>query len=241
MDNSWYRLKENYLGSLNQIEFIPYEPPFTDEMISNWKRMVSMILHRLRSPLTGVSGYLELLPTNIDDEAALKKINAVELGINKIIDLLEEIEELVKIDNNIKINKEVTDLEAATYSMLSKFKEFEDSNISLNSRKNDAIRTYQKNELNIIIKILLENCLIHGDISKNIHVEIHNNWIQITNKIDKDLEIKDNLFQPFVSSKADRMGLGLTLANILCQSINGILIYNVNTLKHEFSIMLCLP
>ena len=241
MDNSWYRLKENYLGSLNQIEFIPYKPPFTDEMISSWKRMVSMILHRLRSPLTGVSGYLELLPTNIDDEAALKKINAVELGINKIIDLLEEIEELVKIDNNIKINEEVTDLEAATYSMLSTFNEFEDLNIILNSRKNDAIRTYQKNELNLIIKILLENCLIHGDISKNIHVEIHNNWLQITNKIDKDLEIKDDLFQPFVSSKADRMGLGLTLATILCQSINGILHYNTNTLKDEFSIMLCLP
>ena len=241
MDNSWYRLKENYLGSLNQIEFIPYKPPFTDEMISSWKRMVSMILHRLRSPLTGVSGYLELLPTNIDDEAALKKINAVELGINKIIDLLEEIEELVKIDNNIKINEEVTDLEAATYSMLSTFNEFEDSNIILNSRKNYAIRTYQKNELNLIIKILLENCLIHGDISKNIHVEIHNNWLQITNKIDKDLEIKDDLFQPFVSSKADRMGLGLTLATILCQSINGILHYNTNTLKDEFSIMLCLP
>ena len=67
------------------------------------------------------------------------------------------------------------------------------------------------------------------------------NWIQITNKIDKDLEIKDNLFQPFVSSKADRMGLGLTLATILCQSINGILHYNTNTLKDEFSIMLCLP
>jgi len=241
MDNSWYRLKENYLGSLNQIEFIPYKPPFTDEMISSWKRMVSMILHRLRSPLTGVSGYLELLPKSIDDEATIKKINAVELGVSKIIDLLEEIEELVKIDNNIKINKEVTDLEASTYSMLSKFKEFKDSNISLNTRKNDTIRTYQKNELDLIIKILLENCLIHGDISKNIQVEIHNNWIQITNKIDKDLEIKDNLFQPFVSSKADRMGLGLTLATILCQSINGILLYNVNTLQHEFSIMLCLP
>ncbi len=154
---------------------------------------------------------------------------------------MEEIEELVKIDNNIKINEEVTDLEAATYSMLSTFNEFEDSNIILNSRKNDAIRTYQKNELNLIIKILLENCLIHGDISKNIHVEIHNNWLQITNKIDKDLEIKDDLFQPFVSSKADRMGLGLTLATILCQSINGILHYNTNTLKDEFSIMLCLP
>ena len=65
---------------------------------------------------------------------------------------------LIRSDLNVPmINNEITDLEAATYSMLSKFKEFEDSNISLNTRKNDTIRTYQKNELDLIIKILLEN------------------------------------------------------------------------------------
>ena len=69
------------------------------------------------------------------------------------------------------------------------------------------------------------------------------NTLACLSKIPKDdnlLELED-ILQPFKSSKADRMGLGLTLATILCQSLNGILVHSYNSKKSEFSIMLCLP
>lgn len=243
VDQVWYELSENYLGSINQIDFVPYDAPFSKDMIHSWKSMISMILHRLRSPLTGVTGYLDLLPSNVKDEKTLEKINTIGLGIDKLTGLLEEIEELVKIEEKINTDNEVIDLESATYHLLEKFDELKDLNISIVNNQSDAVNTFRKNELNIIIQTLLENCAIHSDTSEEIKIEIRNNSILFSNKIPKDdnlLEL-DDILQPFKSSKADRMGLGLTLATILCQSLNGILVHSYNSNKSEFSIMLCLP
>jgi len=243
IDQVWYELSENYLGSINQIDFIPYEAPFSKDMLYSWKSMISMILHRLRSPLTGVTGYLDLLPSNVNDEKTLEKINTIGLGIDKLTGLLEEIEELVKIEEKINTDNEVIDLESATYHLLEKFDELKDLNISIVNNQSDAVNTFRKNELNIIIQILLENCAIHSDFSEEIKIEIRNNSILFSNKIPEDDNLLklENILQPFKSSKADRMGLGLTLATVLCQSLNGILVHSYNSNKSEFSIMLCLP
>jgi len=243
IEQVWYELSENFLGSINQIDFVPYKAPFSNDMIHSWRSMISMILHRLRSPLTGVTGYLDLLHSDIEDGKTLEKINQIELGIEKLTILLEEIEELIKIEEKINTDGEVIDLESATYHILEKFEKLKDLNICIVNNESNTVNTFKKNELNIIIQILLENCMIHGDPTEEIKIEIHNCSLQVSNKIEKNNSFKgvENILQPFNSSKADRMGLGLTLASILCQSLNGILIQSYNNIKGEFSIMLCLP
>lgn len=227
----WYKMEEKMLElnglALKKITLNrPGELSGTD-MLPAIQSAISMVLHRFRSPLTGILGYLDLLSEMIDNGKKAIYLDRALGGVSQLSDLLDELEPLTRsVTPSDGSFFDPTDL---LLDLLKNKPDLSDR-LVINSKTNGLI--YSCNQtLYRLLSILLDNAFMYSsDEPGSIQVTIDTpNSIEITNSgsaIPDDLI--DKIFDPFVSSRSDKMGNGLTIAQSLAEQIGVVLYVKAN-------------
>ena len=198
--------------------------------------LMSGISHDIRTPLTSMQGYLELLKESNDYKEKEKYIDIMEFRLNSLKSILEDLFTHSKLsDNDYKIELEDVNIYLLICKILaSHYKDFEERNIEPHIEFENKNLTVKGNT-EIIIRIvqnLINNALKHGGnyfcICENGgKLCFKNNIIEGDN-----LEI-DKLFDRFYKSDKSRhvnsTGLGLSIVKEMVEVLG----WNIKAYKKE--------
>ena len=212
--------------------------------------------HELKTPITAISGYTEILLNEnileLDEEfrdRALERVNKESKKLNSLVKNILEIsrgesrKKLVKEEFNLGevIEKKVHDMNIR----------FEKSNIEIKSNINNIRVKSNKEEINTIIINLLDNAIKYtagNEIKINVYENEKQGIFEISNEIyDIPEKLKDSLLEPFVKYIDDIIlekegitssGLGLYICNKLAEENNSKIKYRIKENIIEFKLII---
>lgn len=214
-----------------------------------FKELISNISHDLRTPLTSIKGYQQLLEKTPLDKHQVQLLKTAQKSTDELDLLIENFFEYsylvtAKTEPNFKkinINNLIVEC------VLSYIAIFEEKNLNVNIKDTPPVFVLgDKNMLIRIIENLLNNCAKHslGDIDIKIEF-LQNAKITFTNPINQDTNINvDKLFHRFYTSDSTRnksTGLGLSIVEFLVKQMNGNVGAYLNKTDHTLSIFFEIP
>ena len=214
-----------------------------------FKELISNISHDLRTPLTSIKGYQQLLEKTPLDKHQVQLLKTAQKSTDELGLLIENFFEYsylvtAKTEPNLeKININNLIVEC----ILSYIAILEEKNLNVNIKETPPVFVLgDKNMLIRIIENLLNNCAKHslGDIDIKIEF-LQNAKITFTNPINQDTNINvDKLFHRFYTSDSTRnksTGLGLSIVEFLVKQMNGNVGAYLNKTDHTLSIFFEIP
>lgn len=196
---------------------------------NNFKNMIANISHDLRTPLTSIKGYIQLLDKSILDSEQKEMINTSLNHANNLENLITDFFELSYLEiSKPKLEMKRLNLtNIVSNNIVDYIYEFEKNNLSVTFKDSNPAYIYgDENYLNRIIQNLIKNCILHsnGDIEVNILTK-EKVILSFKNRINNydELNVED-LFNRFYSSDKSlttSTGLGLSIVKILTEKMNG--------------------
>lgn len=191
------------------------------------KNAITNVSHDLRTPLTAICGYLDLLEDEEKSESACRYIEIIKNRADLITELTEELfrysiiisGERDAVTEPVVINAVLEESIAAFYSALNEHNIIPDIKIP----ENKIIRTLDRFALIRVFSNLLNNAIKHSDGDLNITLS-DTGEIVFTNTATKLNEVQvGKLFDRFYTVEAARKstGLGLAIAKTLVEQMNG--------------------
>lgn len=195
------------------------------------KDALTYISHDIRTPLTSLSGYFELLKEAYDEESKLKYTGIIEERINVLKDMLEQLFEYLKMQNEsyaLEINKENIS-EIVTKAVVSFYEEINNKNIEPVIDIEEGVwSSVNKAGFYRVVENVLRNALIHGKDYLAIKLEkrAENIVLMIENNCENiDEIVVENVFDRFYKADKARTqissGLGLAIAKDMIEKMNG--------------------
>lgn len=191
------------------------------------KSSITNISHDLRTPLTAIRGYLDLMDNNNLTKKQIKYLKIIDSKVNDLIELTEQLFDFSKsidIQNEIKkenivINDILEDSIASFYSL---FKEHSITpNIDICKEK--VVRLLNENMLKRIFENIISNAIKYG--KKDFEVKMFcNGTIEFRNKTDKlDKVSLEKIFARYytVQNAKKSNGIGLSIAKQLVELSGG--------------------
>ena len=214
-----------------------------------FKELISNISHDLRTPLTSIKGYQQLLEKTPLDKHQVQLLKTSQKSTDELGLLIENFFEYsylvtAKTEPNLeKININNLIVEC----VLSYIAIFEEKNLNVNIKETPPVFVLgDKNMLIRIIENLLNNCAKHSLGDLDIKIEfLQNAKITFTNPINQDTNINvDKLFHRFYTSDSTRnksTGLGLSIVEFLVKQMDGNVGAYLNKTDHTLSIFFEIP
>ena len=214
-----------------------------------FKELISNISHDLRTPLTSIKGYQQLLEKTPLDKHQVQLLKTAQKSTDELGLLIENFFEYsylvtAKTEPNlekININNLIVECVLSYIAIL------EEKNLNVNIKDTPPVFVLgDKNMLIRIIENLLNNCAKHslGDIDIKIEF-LQNAKITFTNPINQDTNINvDKLFHRFYTSDSTRnksTGLGLSIVEFLVKQMDGNVGAYLNKTDHTLSIFFEIP
>jgi len=248
-DNQWYKLEQEILIwkdrpclkiGLRKRTNMP-----DSDVITSLKKMLEVLLHRLRSPLTGIQGYTYLVKNNVGDTYPSNHIDQINKGINHIFNLLDELEQLQKIPSKpVNPNNFSASFNGVINQILSNYSNDITDRIEFSAPHVNHIVQCNHRDLRRILSQLLDNAIRYSDVETD-QITIDSpspNSIRIShNGPPMPTSIEEELFSPFVTSGAQSLGIGLTIALLYAQRYNGSIYLAENSHYKGVSFVLCFP
>ncbi|WP_310688423.1 HAMP domain-containing sensor histidine kinase [Aliifodinibius sp. S!AR15-10] len=215
------------------------------ETIRHWKEMIAVLLNRLRSPLTGMQGYAELMLDGMKLDSNKKRIEKIQAGIQQLFDIMDEMESLHLISS--KENKDeviTTDISAVVDNIVSKYPREIRASIKVRQPEKTGTFDCPPSDTEQILTTLLENAVEHTlgdrgiifiDILSPRSIKVSHGGEAIPKPI------VDNIFYPFITSKAQNLGFGLTKALLYARKNGGSIFLTENNDADGISFLFCLP
>ncbi|MCI9082006.1 MAG: HAMP domain-containing histidine kinase [Lachnospiraceae bacterium] len=239
-------------GQINRllIERQKIKADFKREEISS-KKMLSNISHDIKTPLTVILGYLEIMRLNNSDDEMIKK---VETKAKQVMNLINQFFTLAKLESGdaninlckININEVCRENVLEFYDILLQ-KEFK---VDLYIPETSMFVQGDKDALQRILYNLLSNVIRYGADGKYLGVFLRQDKNSVyIDVVDKGKGIE----QEFLSNVFDRLytmedsrnreiqgnGLGLTIAQNLAKSLGGdIFLSSIPNVKTTFTVKL---
>ncbi len=201
------------------------------------KSSITNISHDLRTPLTAIRGYLDLMDNNLT-EKQIKYLKIIDSKVNDLTELTEQLFDFSKsidIQNEIKkenicINDILEDSIASFYSL------FKEHSITPNIDicKGKVIRLLNENMLKRIFENIISNAIKYSD--RDFKVKMFDDGtIEFSNTTDKlDQVSLEKIFDRYytVRNAKKSNGIGLSIAKQLVDLSDGKItaIYKDNTL-----------
>lgn len=231
--------KENYiLVSFSNRQEIPDE-----ETLASWKEMIAVMLHRFRSPLTGIAGYIDMLGEYSEDPDKDKYFSHINKGINHLYDMMDELEILYNIEPGY-LEDEATTIDANKLfqNLLLDYPADVREQIDLEFSKPDIKFHTNPSGLKHILDILIQNGLEH-DLDGTLSISVPSeHLIQISNKGQTiPGQIAQKIFNPFITDKANGLGIGLTIALLYAKQLGGTIFLSENSETEGITFSICLP
>lgn len=234
--NRWFSPKQELISWNNKtyIKLVLQHPASVpdESTLFTIRNMIAVLLHRLRSPMTGMQGYLEMVD-NVTNETDQRKLSKVSEGLDYLFEIMDELELLHHADAFIE-NEPDTDLsnaEAVIREILYTFEPDIRNRISVDNRSEGSFN-FNGAELKQILTLLITNATEHtSGADQPVIIEIESSSkINITNggtPIPDD--IASTLYFPFVTTKANNLGIGLSLAQIIAKRRRATILLSENS------------
>lgn len=248
-DGQWYQSQkmevmldgtEQLIVILNRRTDIPDHDSLT---ILN--QMTATLLHRLRSPMNGAQGYLELIGEELTSANARRRYNNIHHGLNQAFDIMDELELMNQIPAS-RVADEDTSIRANPEKIVQDLRfqvsEEEAKRIRYISKADYSEILCDPNTLRVILAELIRNGLEHSG-RGNILVElVSHNTLRVTNGGDPiPGELAGKIFYPFMTDKVNNLGIGLTRAYLLALSQRGTLMLSENSRETGITFTFRLP
>lgn len=199
------------------------------EMDLELRQSIANISHDLRTPLTSIMGYIQLLnDNNISEEEHKQYLSIIEKRSRTLKDLITSFYDLSRLQANeynmdiekINVKSIICELIAAYYD------DFNNKNLDpkINIDENAPLIYGDKNAVNRIFTNLIQNILKHAEGELEISLKVEEKYI-ITEFCNKATELSEEdakkVFERFFTS--DRMrsgqntGLGLAITKMLVE------------------------
>jgi signal transduction histidine kinase len=235
-DNRWLNSKQELISWNNKtLTKLVLEHPSSmpdEATLFTIRKMIAVLLHRLRSPMTGMQGYLDMV-NNVTDERDQRKLSKVSEGLDYLFEIMDELELLHHAEAFIE-NESDTDESDAMSVIREILYTFDPDVRNRVSVVNNSEGHFQFNarELKQILTLLITNAIEHpSGYDAPITIEIESNSkINVTNggtAIPE--EIASSLYFPFVTTKANNLGIGLSLAQIIASRRHATILLSNNS------------
>lgn len=220
------------------------------------RRSLSNIAHDLKTPLTVLLGYIEIVNNNNDmdikeRERLLKKIGEKGKAILHIIDEFFILSKLENNEENIELIK-VNISEVIKENIISYYETFqkEGLELELNIPKEDLFVRGDRSSIDRVLNNLISNGIKYGNKGGVIGINLYENKSIINIEVwDKgkgiNIEDKDKVFDRLYTGDKSRnrnvsgSGLGLSITKALINAMNGTIELNsVENVKTTFKISL---
>jgi len=214
-------------------------------------RMLSNISHDLKTPLTTLKGYMEMLRIRFNNDRMIMK---VDLRINEVLELINKFFDLVKLEsgdkilNIVKINVcEVCRKNMFQFYNILSEREF---HVDINIPEKPIYVSADEEALNRVLKNILDNAIKYGSDGKYIGISIESFEDTVCIGIEDHgkgiLEKhKENVFERMYTLEDSRSkdyegsGLGLAISKELVEHMNGrIELTSIPNKKTIFNIVL---
>lgn len=191
------------------------------------KNAVTNISHDLRTPLTAISSYLDLLDKEEKNETIERYIGIIKNRTETLIQLTEELFRysiITSLNNNIKLEP-VSVNRILEDSILQFYATLQERGItpSINITEKKVVRNLSSVELSRIFSNILSNAVKYSDGDLNVTLT-DNGIIQFSNTAFNlnDVQV-ERLFDRFYTLENARKstGLGLSISKILVEQMNG--------------------
>ncbi|MEW9095507.1 MAG: sensor histidine kinase [Clostridiaceae bacterium] len=214
-------------------------------------RMLSNISHDLKTPLTTLKGYVEMLGIRFNNDRMIMK---VDLRINEVLELINKFFDLVKLESGDKILNivKVNVCEVCRknmfefYNMLAEREFYVDINIP----EKPIYVSADEEALNRVLKNILDNAIKYGSYGKyiGISIDVYENTVcigiedhgkGILEKHKEDVFERMYTLEDSRSKDYQGSGLGLTISKELVEHMNGkIELTSIPNKKTLFNIIL---
>lgn len=196
------------------------------------KETITNISHDIRTPLTSLKGYFELLVDSKDENERIRYSRVIESRISSLHEMLEQLFTYVKLQNEAyELCLEKCDLNKILYeSIFSFYDDFKNKKLEPTVSIPDQNYYIWANEegMKRSIQNIIKNALDHGRDQIIIEMNCDNSRAKIIVKnkfyCDSGLDI-DKIFDRFYMADASRnnqsTGLGLSIAYELINRMNG--------------------
>ena len=191
------------------------------------KSSITNISHDLRTPLTAIRGYLDLMNNNNLTQKQLKYLKIIDGKVNDLTELTEQLFDFSKsidIKNEIKrenicINDILEDSIASFYSLFKKYSITPNINIC----NGKVIRLLNENMVKRIFENIISNAIKYSERDFNVQM-FDDGTIEFSNKTDKLDQISlEKIFDRYytVRNAKKSSGIGLSIAKQLVDLSNG--------------------
>ena len=233
----------NLVGTLIEILFFTYalnlrkkvaeqERDVLIKMNEIKSRFFANISHEFRTPLTLIKSPIQSLKSETNDESQLKKLNLIEKNSSRMLELVDQLLELSKLDSgNLQLILKEGNMALFLNSLLESFSfQAKENHIYFNSniQKNTDNHYFDKDVIEKIITNLLSNAFKYTSEKENINFEskIENEQLQLLVSNSGSTIKKDELhklFERFYQKNQinDGVGIGLALVKELVALYEG--------------------
>lgn len=196
------------------------------------KNTITGLSHDIRTPLTSLNGYFQLLCETTDEEDKKKYMTIIRRRIDSLSSILEELFTYAKLqDNDMVIKTEAICFTEVIYSSLfAYYDDFEAANIKpeLDLLEKDVLVNANRDALKRVIENIVKNSFVHGNLYVGFKTYIEENRISfiaennVINADDIDMSL---IFERFYKADEARSnvstGLGLSIAKALTEKMQG--------------------
>ncbi len=195
----------------------------TTQMLVSLGELAAGVAHHVRTPLTTISGYLQVMLGRIDDDKYTVRRDILETLLGEVSYINDVVKELilfakppVQKEPGVDLNRLLEE------ALLLSFKELggEKINITKELIKNLPVITADKNLIKQAIMNIMQNAIESMDGEGVLSIKSWMNaelsmLVLAINDTGAGItpEILSRIFEPFYTTKLDRVGLGLPIAN----------------------------
>jgi signal transduction histidine kinase len=241
-NGSVWRVHERRVGTDTAFMLLVLRPvvDIRDALLHTGAAMAEVMVHRMRSPLTGVRGFLEIVQESPEGAAHQMELNAMANGLAEVTGILDHLYELAVPQPPVLVQ---VNYRQVLNTVLERFNVFDRRRVFVRSEASKFYWMADAAYLHRIFFELIKNALEHNrEEPAQVHVLLSNRGFTVANAgaaIAED--IKAQLFTPFFTTKARGLGLGLAQSRMYARKMNADIVLAANAtvtgivFKCEFS------
>lgn len=195
------------------------------------KDTLTNMSHDIRTPLTSLKGYFELMGQTDDPKEQERCRNIIEERIESLSEILETMFLYTKVSNvNYKVDLDPVDVSKVVLeTMFSYYDDFENKGQEVEVDADEGLRIIASEQsLKRIMQNLIKNCLVHGSGSVKLELKPCDDMVRIaiSNKMNPgENPDPEKVFDRFYKGDASRhngsSGVGLAVVKKLVDSMGG--------------------